>query len=364
MLRHLTAVGAAAFHTAAPRCILQVELAGTFCEASGWTSRPAWVDLAAGLRPPSPDPAETELGEWRHGWQYHASNCIEQSAHTQLKQLLALPSTRSNAACAGKARLLSCTGRFAYAWMVVAPRTDALSFTNQELLIAMRRRLGIAVSFEGPDAHGHASLATNLGARMNARHTEYNAGWRQVMTEAGGSIPDRNMERMLRNTYVPVNPADTRRLDFVVPGLNVARGLPLFCDGTVLTPLSAAGQARPGTSNSAGGLLDAATRQNNLTYHEVVDSGLGALYCLGAEVFGRMSTQAIELLPALARERSIGLHPRLRRGTALGLLHRCSGIVSIGLQRAVAHIVARDTGADLPRTQLEQPVCLAYLAAF
>ena len=186
MLRHLTAVGAAAFHTTAPRCILQVELAGTFCEASGWTSRPAWVDLAAGLRPPSPDPAETELGEWRHGWQYHASNCIEQSAHTQLKQLLALPSTRSNAACAGKARLLSCTGRFASAWMVVAPRTDALSFTNQELLIAMRRRLGIAVSFEGPDAHGHASLATNLGARMNARDTEYNAGWRQVMTEAGG----------------------------------------------------------------------------------------------------------------------------------------------------------------------------------
>ena len=70
--------------------------------------------------------------------------------------------------------------------MVVAPRTDALSLTNQELLIAMRRRLGIAVSFVGPDAHGHASLATNLGARMNARHTEYNAGWRQVLTEAGG----------------------------------------------------------------------------------------------------------------------------------------------------------------------------------
>ena len=97
---------------------------------------------------------------------------------------------------------------------------------------------------------------------------------------------------MLRNTHVPVDLADTRRLDFVVPGLNVARGPPLFCDSTVLTPLTARGVARPGTSNSAGGLLVAATLENNSTYHEVVDSGLGALYCLGAEVYGRLSTQA------------------------------------------------------------------------
>ena len=197
---------------------------------------------------------------------------------------------------------------------------------------------------------------------MNARHTEYNAGWRQVLTEAGGQIPDRNAERMLRNTHVPVDPADTRRLDFVVPGLNVARGLPLFCDGTVLTPLTARGVARPGTSNSAGGLLVAATLENNSTYHEVVDSGLGALYCLGAEVYGRLSTQAVTLLPELARERCRGLNPRIRRGTAQGLLHRWSGIVAVGLQRAVSHIVARDTGADLPRTQLEPLVELADLA--
>jgi hypothetical protein len=361
MLHHLTAVQSAAVPAIAPRCILQVELAGTFCEADGWANRPTWVDLAAGLRPPRPDNTEAELGEWRHGWQYHASENLEKNAQHQLKQLLALPSTRRNAACAGKARLLSCTGRFASAWMIVSPRTDALRFSNQELLIAMRRRLGVAISFEGPDAHGHASLATNVGARMNARHTEYNASWRQVLVEAGGQIPDRNEERMLRNTYVPVDPADTRRLDFVVPGLNVARGLPLFIDGTVVTPLSGAGMARPGTSNTAGSLLAEATTQNNENYHEVVDSGLGALYCLGAEVYGRLSAQAETLLPELARERSRGLHPRIRRGTALGLLHRWSGIVAVGLQRAVAHIVARDTGADLPRTQLEPLVCLADL---
>ena len=197
---------------------------------------------------------------------------------------------------------------------------------------------------------------------MNARHTEYNAAWKQVLVEAGGYIPRRNEERMLRNTYVRVHPGDTRRLDLVVPGLNVARGLPLFCDGTVVTPLTGAGRARPGTSNTAGSLLVEATADNNRTYHEVIDSGLGTLYCLGAEVFGRLSTQAVSLLPKLATENARGLHPRIRRGIALGLLHRWCGVVGVGLQRAVAHIVARDTGADLPRTQLEPLVHLADLA--
>ena len=160
-----------------------------------------------------------------------------------------------------------------------------------------------------------------------------------------------------------VPPGDTWRLDLVVPGLNVARGLPLFCDGTVLSPLTYCSQPRPGTSNTGGRLLEIATAENNANYHEVVDSGLGVLYSLGAEVFGRWSTQAVALLPELARERSRGMHPRLRRSTALGLLHRWSGILAIGLQRGVSHIVAHDFGADLIRTQLEPCTLLADLAS-
>ena len=47
------------------------------------------------------------------------------------------------------------------------------------------------------------------------------------------------------------------------PGLNVARGLPLFCDVTVLTPLTTVGGARPGTSNRGGALLEQAQRSND-----------------------------------------------------------------------------------------------------
>ena len=89
---------------------------------------------------------------------------------------------------------------------------------------------------------------------------------------------------MLVDTNVPIPEDDTRRLDLVVPGLNVARGLPLFCDVTVLSPLSRTGAPRGGTSNQGGRLLVDATQHNNVTYHEVLDTGLAALYALGCEV--------------------------------------------------------------------------------
>ena len=153
---------------------------------------------------------------------------------------------------------------------------------------------------------------------------------------------------------------DARRLDIVVPGLSVARGRPLFCDATVVSPISRTGRPRPGTSNRGGRLLEEATRRNNNDYHEVVSSGLGALYSLGVEVYGRWSAQCIELVPALARERARGSHPRVRKGMALGLQHRWWGLLGIALQRCAGHSVLNHS-ADLPREVREPAVQLADL---
>ena len=98
---------------------------------------------------------------------------------------------------AGKARMLSCQGRFAPAWLLVAPTTDALTFSCVEFQVAMRRRLGLAIAFEGPDSHGHGCLTTNIDGRLNSRHAAWLTGWRQVLVEAGGQVPDRNVERTL-----------------------------------------------------------------------------------------------------------------------------------------------------------------------
>ena len=94
----------------------------------------------------------------------------------------------------------------------------------------------------------------------------------------------------------------------------------------------------------------------------MLDSGLGALYSLGHEVYGRWSHQAVELMPRLARERARGLHPRLRRGVALGFQARWTGIIAIAVQKAVAHARIRCTGADLATNLLEEAPFVADLA--
>ena len=220
--------------------------------------------------------------------------------------------------------------------------------------------MGIAVTCDGPDPHGHALLASGIGGRTQSRHTEVVGAWRQVFTEAGGMVPDRNMERMLSRTNIPIPPHDQRRLDMVVTCLQVERGLPLFCDATVVSPITAIGAPRGGTSNAGGRLLDRAEAVNNNTYPEVIDSGLGSLQCLGVETYGRWGRQAVQLVPKLAHERTRRLHPRIQRGVALGLLHRWWGILGIAVQKAVARSV-HDPYGDLPRTPLEPPCVFAEL---
>ena len=84
---------------------------------------------------------------------------------------------------------------------------------------------------------------------------------------------------------------------------------------------------------------------------------------LGAEIFGRWSGQCVRLEPELARERSRGIHLRLRRGVAYSLQHRWWGLLGIGLQKAAAHLILNaPAGADLVQTQLEPTPPIADVA--
>eukprot|EP00959_Pyramimonas_sp_CCMP1952_P320511 6707126-Pyramimonas_sp.AAC.1 len=70
-------------------------------------------------------------------------------------------------------------------------------------MCGMRRRFGIGVTYDGPDVHGHARLASVLGGRTHAKHTSLIAAWKQMLIEAGSIIPDRNVERVLSRTHIP-----------------------------------------------------------------------------------------------------------------------------------------------------------------
>ena len=102
-----------------------------------------------------------------------------------------------------------------------------------------------------------------------------------------------------------------------------------------------------------------AQADNDETYAAVRQSGLGALFCLGFEVFGRWGAQCVDLLPRLAVQKSRVAHPRLRRGTALSYQQRWSGLVSVGLMKAVAAAALRNERADLATALLEPEPGLA-----
>ena len=81
-------------------CFSAAEQAGRRCDDGGWRARPSRIQLAAGIRPPQPSTNEqASLGEWAHGWQFHAGNVLEQKAWNELLRELALPSQRTNAHC-------------------------------------------------------------------------------------------------------------------------------------------------------------------------------------------------------------------------------------------------------------------------
>ena len=104
-----------------------------------------------------------------------------------------------------------------------------------------------------------------------------------------------------------------------------------------------------------------AARDNANIYREVLESGLGRLLCLGCEVFGRWSADAVRIVPAMAAERSRGLPPSVREGARHALSARWWGILAVATQRVVAQAVLREAGADLATTLLEEIPAFAEL---
>jgi len=183
-----------------------------------------------------------------------------------------------------------------------------------------------------------------------------------VFIEAGGMVPRRNIERLLRDTGVPVPADDARRLDLVVTGLGVFRGLPLLVDVFCVAPVTGAGQARPGCLTLDGGAVRAASRRCHVVdYPEVGPSGAGRLLALGVESFGRWGQDALDTVRALAAARCEALPPRVRLGLRLRLLRRWWGLLGLATQQAVARAISRGGDADVASVPAETVPGLADL---
>ena len=147
-------------------------------------------------------------------------------------------------------------------------------------------------------------------------------------------------------------------------GLGVARGLPLLCDVTCVSPVTGAGEARGGSLTVDGGAVEAAARHcHRVDYPEVATSNAARFFCLRVEVFGRWGREALHLVRGLARERAEGLPPRVRLATQTRLLRRWWGLLGLATQRVVTRAVLRGAGADLVDGLVERVPGVAELVA-
>lgn len=100
-------------------------------------------------------------------------------------------------------------------------------------------------------------------------------------------------------------------------------------------------------------------KEHNRTYAPVRLSGLGALYCLGHEVYGRWHVECVELLIKLAREHSRGLPVRLRKGLYLSYLKRWSNLIGVAIKKAFADNILNSAGAEISSSMLEVALSLS-----
>ena len=195
---------------------------------------PSWREIMAGVRPPDPDATDDDVpGEWKHGWQRATSKVLEKVAYDGF--MTRLRTTSPNA----EARLNSASGPLASAWLLHAPRTPSFILSSPQMRLALRRRAGADLGLEPSqcegcnvqlDRWGHHRCACMRTGRAHNRHKRMTSYWRQVLMETGAEIPDRNMERLIRDTQVRCDPDDRRRMDLIATDLEIYNGLPLFID--------------------------------------------------------------------------------------------------------------------------------------
>lgn len=255
---------------------------------------PSWHELCQGRVAPDPGPGTPESDEWRKGWQFHASNARETFFFNRLLGSLS---------SADAVRLRSRGGPNTSAWLTTMPTEKSLRLDDPVFRCSLLCRLGLPVSHlrtqcEGCnaslDAFGlHRSTCTRTN-RLHARHKAIVGLWIKVLRESGATIrttdANRNIERHLRDTHLPIAQTDHRRMDIVIAGLpGVFRGAPLFLDATSISPLSGVSLDRSNAASTNGDIVTRAELRNSETEYPDVERAnnaqlLGIGVCLHPSV--------------------------------------------------------------------------------
>ena len=177
---------------------------------------PNWHDITGGLLV-APH-AEAGLGDWPHGWQFHASR----TRNLYYRDRVLLPTLPPD----HRALLRSQSGPHASSWLAAIPGEAATTLSPEAMRVALRRRLrlplpnasgrcGPSPGCGGPvDLLGDHALACPRTGLLARRAKVVERAWIRVAREAVGPEGHIVPQPWLAHTTAPrVEPTDRRRLD-------------------------------------------------------------------------------------------------------------------------------------------------------
>ena len=189
--------------------------------------------------------------------------------------------------------------------------------------------------------------------RLRRRAGPLERTWARVFREAGARVGE---NVFLRDTNLPdIRADDGRRLEVVATGLPLARGVPLGCDCTMVSPLHANGSPWAGADTRGGTAIERGERDKARTYHELVNSDRLLLITLACEVGGRWSDTCRNTIRQLAAAKARAAPQHLRRSAQLAWSSRLWAMPSASGQSALAAAILDDAVSVLDGHDGQEP---------
>ena len=310
---------------------------------------PTWIQIADGLRPNRPE-GDGEPGVPRHGWQFFASQAVEDCF---FRHGFAPRLTDTQ-----QAMVRSQSGPMAGVPLLAFPTSPLFRFDASAFRALLLRRLWRPLPLSSSacrcgrplDAFGHHRSACAVSGVLGRRGFALESAAARVCREAGGRV---TLNVRVSDLDLPPRGAqDQRRLEVVADGLPLFHGAQLAIDTTMVSAVRGDGQPGPLCARVDGAALARARRRKEITYPELSGAnGRARLVVLACEVGGRWSEESMSFLSQLAKAKVRHEPPAIRASARHAWLRRWSSILACSASRSFASSLLElrgGLGADGP----------------
>ena len=310
------------------QCVREAQDAATLLASEGMEV-PVWSRFpVADFR--APQPVDPEVGEWTHGWQFHASVARDTLFATSVH----LPPLSTDHRALRASQRGPCASRH-FSCLPTCPET---TFSAEEfrtlLLVRLHLPLHLDARFckcgELLDVYGHHRSACSRVGLLKPRGTPAEVCMARICREAGARVKE---NQLLRDLNIVAQADDQRRIEVIANGLPFWGGKQVAIDTTVVSALTGRGVAR---GRRQGQAIHEAEQDKRRRYPELLTGTRCHFLVMAFEVAGRWSPSAVTFLRNLAWYKSLSVPRVLRRSTQLLFFQRWTALLACSIQRAYA----------------------------